>query len=102
MKRSLQVLKNDELLALYPEGTRNGLKKNNGKVKNGAAFIAARTGVPVIPVGIKGSFKPFTKVIINYGEPLDFSRYQSKQPEKENLEKISKEIMDNIIRLTNE
>lgn len=102
IKRCLELLKNNELVGIYPEGTRNGLKKNNGKVKNGAAFIAVRTGVSVVPIGIIGNFKPFKKVIINIGEPLDFSKHQTKKPEKEVLEKVSDEIMDNIIRLTNE
>lgn len=102
IKRSLKLLKEGHLLAIYPEGTRNGLQKNNGKVKNGAAFMAAITGVSVIPVGIQGSFKPFSKVIVNYGKPMDFSQYHSKKPEKEVLEKISDELMDEIIRLTNE
>ena len=102
IKRCLEVLKNNGLVGIYPEGTRNGLKKNNGKVKNGASFIAVHTGVSVIPIGIIGNFKPFKKVIINIGKPLDFSKYQTKKPEKEVLEKVSDEIMDNIIRLTNE
>lgn len=102
IKRATKVLKEGQLLAIYPEGTRNGLQKNNGKVKNGAAFMAARTGVPVIPIGIQGDFKPFKKVILNYGKPMDFSQYQSKKPEKEVLEKISDDIMNEIIRLTNE
>ena len=102
MKRSLKVLEQGKVLALYPEGTRKGLEKNQGKVKNGAAFLAARTGVDVVPVGIQGSFKPFTKVTINYGKPIDCKQYQSKKPDKEILDKISEEIMNEIIRLTNE
>ena len=41
----------------------------NGKAQNGAAFMALRTGVPVIPVGIIGDMKPFHKVTLNYGKP---------------------------------
>ena len=63
--------------------------------------MALRTGVPVIPVGIIGDMKPFHKVTLNYGKPLDFSEYKSSKPEKEVLEKVSQEIMDNIIMLTN-
>ena len=85
---------------LFPEGTRNGMSKN-GRAQNGAAFMALRTGVPVIPVGIIGDMKPFHKVTLNYGKPLDFSEYKSNKPEKEVLEKVSQEIMDNIIMLTN-
>ena len=86
---------------LFPEGTRNGIQKN-GKAQNGAAFMALRTGIPVIPVGIQGEMKPFHKVKLNYGKPLDFSQYKTNKPEKELLDKVSKEIMDNIIMLTNE
>jgi len=100
MKHSLKVLKDGEMLMLFPEGTRNGMSKN-GKAQNGAAFMALRTGVPVIPVGIIGDMKPFHKVTLNYGKPLDFSAYKSNKPEKEVLEKVSQEIMDNIIMLTN-
>ena len=100
MKHSLKVLKDGEMLMLFPEGTRNGMSKN-GKAQNGAAFMALRTGVPVIPVGIIGDMKPFHKVTLNYGKPLDFSEYKSNKPEKDILEKVSQEIMDNIIMLTN-
>lgn len=91
IKKSLKVLKENKILAIFPEGTRNGIKKN-GKIQNGPAYLSARTGVEVIPVRIEGNFKPFTKVKIYYGKPLDFSKYQSKKPEKETLELISGEI----------
>ena len=101
MKRSLKALKNGEILGIFPEGTRKGMEKNK-KIKNGAAFMAIRAGVPVVPVGISGSFKPFSKVKITYGEPLDMSKYKIKGKEKEGQEQATKEIMDNIVMLTNE
>ena len=91
MKKSLKVLKDNKILAIFPEGTRNGMAKN-GKIQNGPAYLAARTGVQVIPVWIEGNFKPFTKVKLYYGKPLDFSKYQTKKPEKETLDLISSEI----------
>lgn len=91
IKKSLKVIKDNKILAIFPEGTRNGIKKR-GKIQNGPAYLAARSGAEVIPVRIEGSFKPFTKVKLYYGKPLDFSRYQSKKPEKETLDLISDEI----------
>lgn len=91
IKTSLKVLKDNKILAIFPEGTRNGIKKN-GKIQNGVAYLAARSGVDVIPVKIDGDFKPFKKVKLYYGKPLDFSKYQSKKPEKETLDLISDEI----------
>ena len=100
MKKSLKALKSNELLGIFPEGTRKGMEKNL-QAKNGAAFMALKGKTKVIPVGIQGSFKPFTKVKLNYGEPLDFSKYYGKEKDKEVLDIITKQIMDNIIMLTN-
>lgn len=99
LKTTLKALKNGEAVAMFPEGTRNGLEKGES-VKEGAAFFALKTGAKIQPVGIYGGEKPFKKVYINYGEPLDYSEYACKNPDKEVLEKVSKDIMDNIIRLT--
>lgn len=91
IKTSLKVLKDNKILAIFPEGTRNGIKKN-GKIQNGVAYLAARSGAEIIPVKIVGDFKPFKKIKLYYGKPLNFSKYQSKKPEKETLDLISEEI----------
>ena len=98
LKESLQTLKNEQCLVLFPEGTRNGLEKGE-KVKDGAAFFALRTGAPVIPAGIKGGEKKNRKVTIKYGKHLDFSEYKGSK-DKEILDKVTEEIMKNIINLT--
>ena len=97
LKESLQTLKNGDCLALFPEGTRNGLAKGE-KVKDGAAFFAVRSGAPVVPCGIKGGEKGNRKVTITYGKPLDFSEYKGSK-DKEILDKVTDEIMGNILEL---
>ena len=100
LKTTLKALKNKESIAMFPEGTRNGLEKGES-VKEGVAFFVLQTGAKVQPVGIVGGEKPFKKVYVNYGKPLDYSDRVKKKPTKEELEQVSKEIMDNIIMLTN-
>ena len=97
IKSSLKDLKEGKCIALFPEGTRNGLEKGE-KVKDGVAFFAVRSGAKVIPCGIKGGTKELRKLTINYGKPLDYSEYKGSK-DKEVLDKITKEIMDNIIEL---
>ena len=98
IKESLKTLKNGDCLALFPEGTRNGVEKGE-KVKDGVAFFAVRSGAKVVPCGIKGGKKGGWKVTITYGKPLDFSKYKGTK-DKETLDKVTSEIMDNIISLT--
>lgn len=97
LKESLQTLKNGDCLALFPEGTRNGLAKGE-KVKDGAAFFAVRSGAPVVPCGIKGGEKGNRKVTITYGKPLDYSEYKGSK-DKKVLDKVTDEIMGNILEL---
>lgn len=97
IKESLKALKNGQCIALFPEGTRNGLEKGE-KVKDGVAFFAVRTGAKIVPCGIKGGTKENKKVTITYGKPLDYSEYKGNK-DKEVLEKITQEVMENIIEL---
>lgn len=105
VKTSLKILKNGGCIALFPEGTRKGLEKGE-KVKDGAAFFAIKTGVKVVPVGISGGERPFKKVYVKYGKPIDYSSYKGKkyvdsEEERKELEKVTEEIMNAIIMLTN-
>ena len=97
IKTALKALKNGECVALFPEGTRNGLEKGE-KAKDGAAFFAMRSGAKVMPCGISGGTGKFDKVTIRYGKPLDFSGYDKN--DKDALDKITDEIMEKIIELT--
>ena len=95
MKRCLKVLKNGGLLGIFPEGTRKGMEKNM-KAKNGAAYMAIKSGVKVIPIGIHGTFKPFSKVYLNYGEPIDLSDYKN---QKGKLDEATELVMNQIKEL---
>lgn len=98
IKTSLKLLKEKELLLIYPEGTRNGMEKGK-PIKNGPMTIAIKAGVPIIPVGIKGNFKAFSKIRINIGKPMFFNEYKDKVNDKEVVSKLTKDLMKEIVRL---
>lgn len=98
IKISLTLLKRNELLLMFPEGTRNGMAKGI-KPKNGAVLIAATAGNPIIPIGIQGSFKPFTKVIVNIGKPIDYSKLKEEVKDKEQASELTKDLMKEIVHL---
>lgn len=94
-------LKDGDLLAIFPEGTRNGLAKGI-KPKKGVALIALRAKVPVIPMAMEGSFKPFTRIKIRIGEPMNFNEYYPRDDEKINpryLITITNTVMEKVIEL---
>ncbi len=77
--RCVEVLEGGEPLVLFPEGTRRG-----GPVLlpilDGAAYLALKAGVPIVPVGVGGSERRMPKgskfptpgrISIVIGEPID-------------------------------
>lgn len=100
MKESLKTLKENKCIALFPEGTRNGLKKGI-KPKTGVAYFALNSNAQVIPVGIKGGEKPFQKTVITYGKPLELEEYKPNKKDKEIAQVVTDKIMENIIELAN-
>jgi 1-acyl-sn-glycerol-3-phosphate acyltransferase len=54
LQRAEEVLNRGQVLVLFPEGTRRagpGIEN----LMEGAAFLSARTGAPIVPIGIGGS-----------------------------------------------
>jgi 1-acyl-sn-glycerol-3-phosphate acyltransferase len=102
------VLDKGDLFGIYPEGTRS----HDGRLyrgKTGVARLALETGVPVIPCAVVGTdvvappgkkFGSFTRPIVRYGEPLDFSRYEGLENDRFILRSITDEIMYEIMRLS--
>ena len=73
-----RLLESGRLVGIFPEGTRSrdGVL---GEARAGAALLAMRTGVPVLPVGIAGTHRIFpgrsrwphrTRVTIRVGVPF--------------------------------
>lgn len=100
--RAVERLESKRSLIIFPEGTRS----KDGKVgrgHGGAAVIAAKTGCPIIPVGVvygeKLRFR--TKVRVIYGEPIDPAEYVeiSDTPNPRQLVKLKKRYMADIRRI---
>ena len=100
LKQSIAVLKTGECLGIFPEGTRNGMEKNNGELKNGAAYLSLKMKAPIIPIGIIGEGKPFTKNAVVYGKPIEISKYENQKVDKELEEKLNSELKAEILKLT--
>ena len=54
LQRAEEVLRRGELLVLFPEGTRREGRAIEDLME-GATFLSARTGAPIVPIGIGGS-----------------------------------------------
>jgi 1-acyl-sn-glycerol-3-phosphate acyltransferase len=103
------VLSAGKLLGIYPEGTRSP----DGRLhrgRTGVARVLLEMSVPVVPVAVAGTaeimprgakFPKFGgRVIVTFGEPMDFSRYAGLTEDRFVLRAITDEIMHEIRRLS--
>ncbi len=79
LRRALLALKQGAVLGIFPEGGRS----DDGSLKTGkpgAALLALRAGVPLIPAGLVGTFAAYSRhhrfprpkpILVRFGEPLD-------------------------------
>jgi 1-acyl-sn-glycerol-3-phosphate acyltransferase len=95
LKRSIDLLENGGCFGIFPEGTRNRTGRLV-KAEPGTAYLALKSGAPIIPVGITGTYKPFSTIQVNFGKPIDVSAYGSAKLTSETLEAVSVAIMAGI------
>jgi len=70
IKKIVKKLRSQDIIILFPEGDIND-KKELLKGKTGVAELALKTGIPVIPFGIRKEENYFKRVI-KIGKPLYF------------------------------
>ena len=97
IKKTVEVLKKDKPISIFPEGTRNKVDDSVKEFKKGVALIAIEAQVPVIPVGIKNSSKVFGRKVVIYGKAI----MPPIEDNKENRDKLTREIKESIEDLLN-
>ncbi|AEG15408.1 1-acyl-sn-glycerol-3-phosphate acyltransferase [Desulfofundulus kuznetsovii DSM 6115] len=96
IRRALELLKQGRVVGIFPEGTRS----KSGELLEphlGAAMLALRAKVPVLPVAVINTRGIFGKVRVHIGKPLVFSR--DDQTGRPDYQAVSRELMHEIARL---
>ena len=99
IQQALEVLVAGEMVLIAPEGTRGSALQRG---KEGVAYLASRSGVPVIPVAIDGSkgfpaLRPFGAwktpgAVVRIGKPFRY-KPELQKARRENLTKMTDEAM---------
>lgn len=98
LRLGLKYLKEDKVVGIFPEGTRN-LSGTLGKGLAGAGFFALRSNAHVVPCAVIGEYKPFKKVKVVFGKPINFTELREN---KANAEQATELIMSEIQKLLDE
>lgn len=90
LKAAINILKNGENLVIFPEGKRSK-DGNLNRGKSGAALIAIKAGVNILPVGIGGKYGLLKKITVKIGKPVTLDEYFGQKLETTELQNLTAE-----------
>ena len=102
------VLDDDGVFAIYPEGTRS-LDGRLHRGHTGVGALALATGATVVPVALHGTHRVqpvgkkvprIAKITVEFGEPLEFSRYDGMESSPAIRRAVTDEVMYAILELS--
>ncbi|MGQ9576096.1 MAG: lysophospholipid acyltransferase family protein [Thermoguttaceae bacterium] len=107
-KAAIRYAQQGELVGLFPEGRLNTTERILISGRPGAALIALKARVPVIPCYIDGAPYDGTtlgallipaRVKVIVGQPIDLSEYYGREAERGVLEELTRRLLAEIARL---
>jgi 1-acyl-sn-glycerol-3-phosphate acyltransferase len=106
LRHALEILNHGKVLGMFPEGKRSFSHKLQ-EIQPGTAFIAARSGVPIVPVGISGSEQVRgirfivrrPSIIVRIGRPFNLPSSEDIRPNRSKLGQYANLITERIAEL---
>ena len=97
LRKGLSILKEGKVLGLFPEGTRSETGEI-GKGLAGAGFFALRSKAQIVPCAVIGPYKPFKRLKVVFGKPIEFDEYRKNKVSAEEATDIIMNEIGKLIR----
>lgn len=92
IKKCLQVLKNDKILTVFPQGTRKVSGKMEG-LKDGVIMFSQKTGKPIVPLWFEKKPSVFKINRLHVGKPIYLTELYGKKCTPEELADAENKIL---------
>ena len=94
-----KCLKNGEKICVYPEGTRNKTDAEMLPFRHGAAAIAIKAKVPVVPIMLYSRPRYFRMTHVLVGEPIELTEYYDKKLTEADYNEADQKLYDLMLGL---
>ena len=94
-----KCLKNGEKICIFPEGTRNKTDAELLPFQPGAAMMAIRCKVPIVPIMIYERPKLFKTTHILVGDPFELNEYYDKKLSEEEIQTADNKLYEIMLEL---
>ena len=99
IRTAMGVLKAGETLGIFPEGTRSKTG-HMLPLLGGASLLALKSGCDVVPVYIEGHYKPFRRMVVHVGKPIEMADLRAGRMNKETCDALTERMEAAFARLS--
>ncbi len=99
IRTAMGVLKEGNTLGIFPEGTRSK-SGHMLPLLGGASLLALKSGCDVVPVYIDGNYRPFHRIVVRVGEPVDMADLRAGRMNRETCDELTHRIEASFARLS--
>ena len=96
-RHTMDLLKKDKALGIFSQGTRTADFEN---VKGGVAVFALKSGAPIVPTGIRGTYRPFSKMYISFGPPISMAPYEGRKVKTDVVDELMAQVVSQVSALS--
>ncbi|MEG2202995.1 MAG: lysophospholipid acyltransferase family protein [Christensenellaceae bacterium] len=97
IKTAISKLNSGSVLGIFPEGTRS---KELLEFEPGAAMLALKSDVPVVPVYIKGNYKLFHRIKVFIDPPIYLKEFVGEKVNSESVKKATALLQAKILEMS--
>lgn len=91
VRTAMGVIKDGNTLGIFPEGTRSKTG-HMLPLLGGASLMALKGGCDVVPVYIDGHYKPFRKMLVTVGKPVEMADLRAGRMNKTTCDELTRRI----------
>lgn len=92
LRGAIHMVESGKHVVIFPEGGRSG-GNDLRRGKMGAVMVAVKAKANILPIGIGGSYRPFSKLTVSIGKPIDLSPYFEAKSSSGELQEITDKML---------
>lgn len=98
VKNAIKLLEKGKAFGIYPEGKR-AVTDNIDDIEKGTAFIAAKSGAPIVPIYLKEAKHRLSRVEVMVGEVITVESASAVRPDMKPVEAVTEAIRSSLEEL---
>ncbi len=97
IKSCFRVIRDGNILGIFPEGTRVKTVDINN-MKKGVALIALKNKVNILPIHIEGTYRIFSKITVDIYSMIEINNFENME-DSEAIDKLTEELFNQIYQV---